>query len=105
MALLRNKNNNFFNKINVNSGTFSDYKLSWNFNSIGLALMIESTNSDDIVQYSFDGITVHGDMRATYPSESLMFDNRFVDSIWFRLAPEGRGVSVITRIEAWRFDA
>ena len=46
------------------------------------------------LEYSFNGLTLHGDMTAGESSESLVFENRVASKIWFR----GTGV---VRIEAW----
>ena len=98
----RRKDTNFFEKFDVSSTSF-DVLASWNFISVGLAVMVESNDSSDIVQYSFDGETVHGDMRPTFPSEAIIFDNRAQSKIWFRRATPG--VAVIVRVEAWRYEA
>ena len=102
MATNRRKDTNFFFKLDVSDTTFGD-PISWNFNSVGLALMVESNNSDDIIQYSFDGETVHGDMRPLFPSEAIIFDNRAQSKVWFRRATPGD--AVIVRVEAWRYES
>ena len=102
MASGRRKDSNFFDRFDVSSTSF-DVKVSWNFTSQGLALLIYSDNSGDVIQYSFDGETVHGDMVPKTPSEAIIFDNRFQNKIWFRRATPGDSVSV--RVEAWRSDA
>ena len=75
----------------------------WNFNSIGIALMIQSNDITDVMQYSFDGEHVHGDMTPTMPSEAIIFDNRVESKIWFRRAEPG--APVLVRVEAWKNDA
>jgi hypothetical protein len=99
---IRNKDINFFKKYHVSSTSF-DISASWNFISIGIALMVESDNPADVVQYSFDGKTVHGDMTPLRPSEAIIFDNRFVNKIWFRRVTPGD--PVLVRVEAWRHQA
>jgi len=103
MTLTRRRDNNFFDKLEVSSTSFSDHRLSWNFVSIGIALMVEDNDVDNVIQYSFDGETVHGDMTPTFPSEGIVFDNRHHSKIWFRRASPG--VAVLVRVEAWRHDA
>lgn len=98
----RRKDSNFFEKVNITSTSF-DVMVSWNFISVGIALMVESNDSSDIVQYSFDGETVHGDMRPLFPSEAVVFDNRAQSKVWFRRASSGGPVTV--RIESWRYEA
>lgn len=99
----RRKLNNFFDKLAVSSTSFSDHQVKWSFTSVGIAVMVESNTLTDVVQYSFDGETVHGDMTPTLPSEAIIFDNRHHSKIWFRRATPGD--PVVTRIEAWRQEA
>lgn len=103
MTLTRLKDNNFFDKLEVTSTSFSDHHVRWNFTSIGIALMVEDDDSANIIQYSFDGTTVHGDMRPRFPSEAIIFDNRMHNRVWFRRTTPGS--AVLVRIEAWRHDA
>lgn len=99
MTLIRRKGNNFFGKYNISSTSFNTLA-SWNFISIGIAIMVESDDSSDVIQYSFDGETVHGDMTPGKPSEGIIFDNRFASKIWFRR--EFQGSPVLVRVESWR---
>lgn len=62
--------------------------------------MVESNDVTDVIQYSFDGETVHGDMTPTMPSEGIVFDNRFQNKVWFRRVTPGD--AVLVRVEAWR---
>ena len=100
--MARFKDINFFEKLHISSTVF-DTVVSWNFNSTGIALMVQSNNVNDVIQYSFNGQDVHGDMVPTYPSEAIIFDNRVANKVWFRRAAAGD--SVIVRIEAWRHSA
>lgn len=70
------------------------------FQTQGLSFINYGTNATDIVEYSFNGTTVHGDMIPYTPSASLVFDNRITNSIWFRLKPGATG-PVNIRVEAW----
>jgi len=90
---------NFFNRVSVTSTVFEDHKRSWDFNSAGIMILNESTTSGDIVQYSFDGVTVHGDTVPGTVAAGLAFDNRIESAIFFRLASAGSAVSI--RVEAW----
>lgn len=96
--LKRRRDTNYFHKFHVSDTTFKMYAV-WNFNSTGIALMIESDDKTDVIQYSFDGETVHGDMTPKMPSEAIIFDNRTQSKIWFRRATPG--VAVLVRVEAW----
>lgn len=98
----RNRDVNFFEKLYVSSTVF-DTVVSWNFNSVGIALMVQDDDATNVIQYSFDGETVHGDMVPTYPSEAIIFDNRLANKVWFRRATPGD--PVLVRVEAWRHGA
>lgn len=54
---------------------------------------------NDVVEYSFDGNNVSGDMTPNSPTEAMFFDNRPVSRIFFRL-PNGGGPATV-RVEAW----
>ena len=102
MAAARNKDSNYFHKLHVSSIEF-DVFAKWNFNSVGLALMVESNDPTDVVQYSFDGKTVHGDMTPMMPSEAIVFDNRAQSIVYFRRAEPGN--PVLVRVESWRYES
>jgi len=93
------KDINYFHKFHVASTEFKLFA-TWNFTSVGIALMVESNNSADVIEYSFDGETVHGDMTPKMPSEAIIFDNRAQSKIWFRRVIPG--IPVLVRVEAWR---
>jgi hypothetical protein len=103
-TLTRRKDSNFFHKLHVSTTSFDTPQMcQWNFISIGIALMVESNDRDDVIQYSFDGKTVHGDLTPLLPSEGIVFDNRFQSKVWFRRATPGD--PVLVRVEAWRNEA
>jgi hypothetical protein len=89
---------NFFERLTITAGTFSDFRVSWSFISAGIALLNESTVSGRIIEYSFDGETVHGDLRPNLGSQGIIFDNRHESVIWFRLV--GTAPAVV-RVETW----
>lgn len=90
---------NYFAKTTVSSASFTanpDQVIS--FNTQGLIFINEGTSN--IVEYSFNGNTVHGqlDSNAGSVTKILTFDNRVVSLIWFRLTSGSAGnVSV----QAW----
>jgi len=101
MALTRRKDRNFFAKVGVTDTAFTQaQRVRWDFTSIGIALVVESTNATDAVQYSFDGQNVHGDMTPGFASAGIIFDNRYESSVWFRRVSAGSEVTV--RVESWR---
>lgn len=90
---------NFFERAVVNSTAFEDMTVAFGFNSVGIMLLNESSNTNDVIYYSFDGLTVHGDLRPGTASAGLAFDNRQENRIW--LARETPGSDVVVRVEAW----
>lgn len=90
---------NYFDNVSVSTVNFSDTVRSFGFISSGISLINISSVPTDIVQYSFDGSTIHGDLSPTFPNAALSFDNRFESRIWFRL--ESTGSSVVVRLESW----
>lgn len=98
----RRRDTNFFEKYHVSSTSW-DVLANWTFNSTGIALLVESNDSADVIQYSFNGENVHGDLTPGLPSQGIVFDNRIASKIWFRRANPGG--AVLIRVEAWRHDA
>jgi len=93
---------NFFQKITVTASTFGGNSVSGKqpdmiitFPTYTVTFQLESGGP---VQYSFNGQTTHGDMQAgttgLITSNSLVFENRVISTIWFK----GSGV---VRVEAW----
>lgn len=102
----RRRNNNFFIKVEVSSTEWSSVpQASWNFTSVGIALLNESLAAEDVVEYKFSGETTDpaGDLTPGLPSAGIIFDNRRENKIWLRRKTEGSAVTV--RVEAWRSDA
>jgi hypothetical protein len=88
---------NFFEKITVTGGAFADNRLSWDFISCGILLLNEGATGN-VVEYSFDGITTHGDLDPDKASAGLSFDGRHHSAIYFRLVS---GTAALIRVEAW----
>jgi hypothetical protein len=88
---------NFFDRITVSSGDFGAHFVKWDFISAGLLLLNEGA-SGTVIEYSFDGVNVHGDLDADTASVGIAFDNRHQDKIYFRLSA---GSIANIRIEAW----
>lgn len=85
---------NFFRKLSVDitDGYFpANCQILIPFTTTGATFQLESGGP---VEYSFNGLTLHGDMMDGYSSESLIFENRVLSKIWFR------GAGTI-RVEAW----
>lgn len=86
-------NFNFFKKLTVTASNFDGYQsdITIPFSTYTVTFFLESGSS---VQYSFDGVNVHGDMTSGQASATLTFQNRVISRAWFK----GTGT---VRIEAW----
>lgn len=85
---------NFFTKhtvANANFNTDCDITINMKAPTYAVSFHLESGSR---VEYSFNGLTTHGDMTDGYASENLLFNNRVISKIWFR----GDGY---VRVEAW----
>lgn len=87
---------NFYQKLAVTaSGSFNtDCDVMITFPTQQVNFSLESTG---VIEYSFNGNTIHGQMDSTKNSANLQFPNRVVSKIWFRLV-SGAGT---VRVEAW----
>lgn len=70
------------------------------FSTTAVSFMNLEATSTSAVEYSFNGTDVHGDITPGTPSASLIFNNRIVSLIWFRIKAGSMGPAAI-RIEAW----
>jgi hypothetical protein len=53
-----------------------------------------------VVEYSFNGNTVHGELGSCFENISLTFQNRVISTIWFRVQTGSSGSPVVT-VQAW----
>src|SRR5690242_17526320 len=91
------KDFNYFNKVTVsaaNFGTNADVVINFR-GQVGFSMMNESNG---VVEYSFNGNTLHGDIDSSKDSKTLKFDSRRITKIWFRLKSGG---PCVIRVEAW----
>ena len=86
---------NYFRNVLVDGYGFTS-AVSWNFNSCGIALLNRGSHT---VQYSFNGVDIHGDLVPGDPSRGIIFDNRVESKIFLR-GLDGYGGFV--RVEAWK---
>lgn len=96
--ITQGKDFNFFQKVTVSSANFNasaDVAINIR-NQAGLILSNETTGS--VVEYSFNGNTLHGDLTFGQGSQTIKFDNRRVNFIWLRLKSGG---TATVRVEAW----
>lgn len=94
-AITWGKDFNFYRKLTVANSNFNTDADVWiTFPTYTVNFSLESTG---VVQYSFNGTDIHGEMDSTKSSKDLSFQNRPVCKIWFKLI-SGTGT---VRIEAW----
>lgn len=96
---------NFYQKIDVISTNFGSESVDGlqpdmiiTFPTQTVMFLNEETSG--VVEYSFNGNTVHGELDPTLPSKSLTFDNRVISLIWFRVKSGSSGPITI-RVDAW----
>jgi hypothetical protein len=89
---------NTFERITVDGYAFStdpnvifDYRHS----NLSFSMVWEGTG---VIQYSFNGSTVHGDMTSGAATAAMFFDDRPIGKIWFRIST---GVGGTVRVEGW----
>jgi len=86
---------NYFANINVDGYSFpTSPQVSFGFNSQAFSLL---NRGFFVIQYSFDGHTIHGDLNSEDASKGLVFDGRCESKIFLK-AVDGYG---ICRVEAW----
>lgn len=56
--------------------------------------------SGSVIEYSFDGNTVHGELGSSTTNFSLTFQNRVISTIWFRVQ-SGSSASITVSVQAW----
>jgi len=90
---------NHFSKLTVSTTDFADKFVTWEFISAGIMLLNENSSASDVIQYSFDGETLHGDLTPGTLSAAMSFDNRKESKIYFRLA--AGATTAVVRVETW----
>ena len=95
---------NFFEKVDVSTTSFGGDSVSGEqpdvhitFPTQTVMLLNEGTG---VVEYSFNGTTIHGELDSTKASAGLSFDNRVVSMIWFKVKAGSSGPITIA-IHAW----
>lgn len=91
------KDFNYFSLITVSSTSFtSESQVTFGFRGQRSFSLVNYGSVT--VHYSFNGNTVHGDLRPGTPTAAIAFDERYISGIWLKLATVG---SAEVRIEAW----
>ena len=86
---------NYFDVISVDGYDFPDEpQANFGFNSGGFSFL---NRGSYVIQYSFDGETLHGDLDPSDESRGAVFDNRYECKVWFKAVG---GYSTV-RVEAW----
>lgn len=88
---------NFFTKVTASGTTFPAtaqiiVPIKW------VQGFIIGNEGSSVIQYSFDGITVHGDLTPNSNTSSIPFINRQCSALWLCVPS---GVSSLCRFEAW----
>ena len=89
---------NYFTMATVSDGYFAHCALSWPFNSTSMLILNESA-AGIIVEYSFDGTTVDGNLDPSQPCAGIARDGIIANNIWFRLKSVTSPATV--RFEVW----
>lgn len=99
------KSYDFFQKFTVTSSTFGGDSIDGyqpdtviTFSTQGVMFLNESTTG--IVEYSFNGKDVHGELDPTTVTKAITFDNRVISTIWLRVKSGSSGPIIIS-IHAW----
>ena len=104
----KGKDFNYYKKITVTSTDFGSDSVSgeqpdvvFGFTVQSLMLLNEGAggSGNNVIEYSFNGNTVHGELDPDLPSRALSFDNRSVSMIWFRI--KSGSTSSVIRVDAW----
>jgi|SRR3990167_6921358 len=91
------KDYNHFSKITITGTGFpTDAQVVFNFRGEQTFSFVNEGVS--VIEYSFNGNTLHGDLTPATPTAAIFFDNRRVSRIWFRVPS---GVASVIRVEAW----
>lgn len=97
---------NFYQKVSVSNTTFgvsSDgykYDVLIPFSTSTVTFLNEGTAATSVIEYSFDGINVHGEINPTLPNRYSVFRDRSICKIWFRIKSGSTG-PVVVDVEAW----
>lgn len=98
------KDYNFFSKIDIVAATFGGNSIDGyqpdmivTFPTTGITFMNEGSG---VLEFSFNGRTVHGELDSSKPTAGMSFDNRNVSTIWFRIKAGSSG-PISVSVSAW----
>lgn len=98
------RDHDYFQKVSVNWIAFGGGStdgigpdLIITFSTRNIMFLNEGTG---VVEYSFNGNRVHGELNSATVTQALSFDNRVVSTIWFRVKTGSTG-PIIVSVQAW----
>lgn len=95
---------NFFQKITVTASSFGGGSIDGYQPDVVITFNTQSAMflnlGTGVVEFSFNGQTVHGELNSANPSAGLAFDNRPVSKIWFRVQSGSSG-PINVSVQAW----
>jgi len=111
------KAHNFFAKVSVSWSTFGGGATDGNqpdliinlpeptssviFNNVSIVgASPGATPSVQVIEYSFDGNTVHGELGSNSQNIRQVFQDRVISTIWFRVQSGSTGPLTVS-VEAW----
>lgn len=99
-AHVQGKDFNTFSTITVTSTDFPNQAqvvFDYRHPQLSFSLLMDGYGS---IEYSFNGVTLHGDLVMGMPSQAIFFDNRNVEGVWFR-AKTSASINSTVRVEGW----
>lgn len=108
-AITWGRDYNFFQKATISATSFQtdcDMVITFPTSSVIMTNLSLGTVGTSVIEYSLNGNTLHGEI---YPSNlsvtglvntGLVFDNRVISKIWFRVQSGSSGTLVIS-VQAW----
>jgi hypothetical protein len=102
---------NFYQESAVTWSTFGQFTSNDGYSSPDMIITFSTqglifTNftapntSNSAVEYSFNGQTLHGALDPAHNTTQLIFDNRVISTIWFRLRSGSSGPITVS-VQAW----
>lgn len=88
---------NYFQVITVSDTSFPGTPQSIFGIKYQTSFSLLNKSSTITVEYSLDGINLHGELVPNTPSAGIVFDNRACSAVWFRVSSSSAQV----RVEAW----
>ncbi len=98
---------NYYQKFEIVASDFGSESVDGNqpdtvitFPTQSIIFFNEQSGAGKVVEYSFNGNHVHGELDPQLDSKTLTFNNRPVTTIWFRVKAGSSG-PVTIRVDAW----